>query len=156
MLMSNETIIELYNEAYYNGDPAMSIKSLAKANNVKATAIKSILVEAGCDVPDHIPRGPVSGDKAAGAGCVVIEPADPEPGEGNMLLIRDCAEDEAIPDKDMVAPKRTGVMLPIPETVKKALAKELDALETRIEAEQKQIQRLEAEYETIAKYLQGN
>ena len=65
----------LYKKAQEDGDAVRQIKSLAKANNVKATVIKNILVEAGLNVPDHIPTGPMKKSPT------VIEAADPVPGE---------------------------------------------------------------------------
>ena len=47
MLMPRETIVMLYKKSLEDGDPVRQIKSLAKANNVKATAIKNILIEEG-------------------------------------------------------------------------------------------------------------
>lgn len=69
MLFSNETIVALYKEACVNGDPVQQIKSLAKSNGVKATVIKKILIDAGCEVPDKIPTGPMK----------KVEPEEPAP-----------------------------------------------------------------------------
>lgn len=63
MMFSNETIIALYKETLANGeDPIRQIKSLAKSNGVKATFIKKILADAGLEVPEHIPTGPMKKD----------------------------------------------------------------------------------------------
>lgn len=72
MLMPRETIVMLYKKSLEDGDPVRQIKSLAKANNVKATAIKNILIEEGLEVPEKIPTGPMKKE---------IEAADPVPGE---------------------------------------------------------------------------
>lgn len=124
MIMSKETILGLYKEALDNGDPVKQIKSLAKANGVKATLIKAILSDAGYEVPDHIPTGPLKKEETL---------------------------DEEVPEEaeeEVPAPE-----LPLPDAVKEALAEKLDSIDGDIKRYQERIRMLEIKYTTIAKYI---
>lgn len=158
MLMDKETIINLYKESFDKGDPDKMIKSLAEANNVKATFIKKILSDAGLEVLDHIPTGPMKKDPQ------VIEVADPVPGEAGYkerkaAVINEDFEREV---QDMISRSETENkvaaderQLPIPDVVRECLMAGLDKIEDEIKTCQKRITTLENKYRTIASYLGG-
>lgn len=158
MLMDRETIIDLYKKSLKDGDPVKQIKSLAKTNNVKATYIKKILEEAGLEVPDHIPAGPIKKNQ------LVIEAADPVPGEmGYKDVERKAAvinEDFEKAVQDMIdksekeneeAEKQKE--LPVPDAVKECLTLGLDNIDEEIKEHQRQIALLENKYKTIANFI---
>ena len=157
MLMDKETIINLYKESFDKGDPVKQIKSLAKANNVKATFIKKILSDAGLEVPDYIPTGPMKKDAHE------IEAADPVPGEigykeRKAAVINEDFE-EAV--QDMIAKSESENkaaeerQLPVPDAVRECLMEGLDKIDAEIQGHQKAITQLENKYRTIASYI-GN
>ncbi|MBP3784583.1 MAG: hypothetical protein J6I68_15160 [Butyrivibrio sp.] len=156
MLMDKETIINLYKESFEKGDPVKQIKSLAKANNVKATFIKKILSDAGLEVPDHIPTDPMKKDPQ------VIEAADPVPGEmghkePKAAVVNEDFEREV---QDMISRSETENkaaerQLPVPDAVRECLMEGLDKIDAEIQGHQKAITQLENKYRTIASYI-GN
>lgn len=129
MIMANETIIELYKKALEDGNPARQIKSLAKTNNVKATVIKNILIDAGLDVPDHIPTGPMK------KSSTIIEAADPVSGE---VGYRKAAAD------DMT--KKRVVM---PDVVKEMIQLGLDCLDVKIAEYEAELEELKSKIEEL-------
>lgn len=153
MLIEKEMIIDLYKEALENGDPVKQIKSLAKANNVKATFIKKILSDAGLEVPEHIPTGPMKKTP-------VIEAADPVPGEAGYKERKAAVINEDFEEavQDMIAKseeenKAVERTLPIPDAVRECLMEGLDKIDAEIQTCQKRISFLENKYRTIASYL---
>lgn len=129
MLMGRETIIELYKKSLEDGDPVRQIKSLAKANNVKATAIKNILIEEGLEVPEKIPTGPMKVEKP-----MVIEAADPVPGEIGYERPKAAAKD-------------------IPEAVRVHLKESMTGLLIEIDDLRQQIKAKEQEYDEILEFV---
>ena len=115
MLMSKETIVMLYKKALEDGDPVRQIKSLAKANNVKATAIKNILIEEGLEVPEKIPTGPI---KAA--------------------AINEDFESEV---QDMI--KRSENRQAMPDVVKDAISLGIESMSEKIESQEREVMALQ-------------
>lgn len=154
MLMTKETIIALYKESQTNGmDPVREIKSLAKSNEVKATVIKNILIDAGCDVPEHIPTGPIKKE---------IEAADPVPGEVGYRERKAAVinEDFEAAVQDMIEEKSPTTrqelkerLASIPEPVVRHLSITLEALRAEAESLEKEAAAKRDEYETIKAFL---
>ena len=141
MLMPRETIVMLYKKALEDGDPVRQIKSLAKANNVKATAIKNILIEEGLEVPEKIPTGPMKKE---------IEAADPVPGEvGYKAAVInedfEAAVQEMTGEIEEPKPDRR---IPMPDVIKDAINLGLVSLGEKIKTK-------EQELETIQESLEG-
>lgn len=154
MLMTKETIIALYKESQTNGmDPVREIKSLAKSNEVKATVIKNILIDAGCDVPEHIPTGPIKKE---------IEAADPVPGEVGYRERKAAVIDEdfeaAVQDMIEKSPitrqESKERLASIPEPVVRHLSITLEALRAEAESLEKEAAAKRDEYETIKAFLE--
>lgn len=136
--MPKETIVMLYKKAQEDGDAVRQIKSLAKANNVKATVIKNILVEAGLNVPDHIPTGPMKKSPT------VIEAADPVPGEAGYRKPATINQDFENEVKKMVEESKRVAM---PDVIKEAVNLGLESLDEKIKA-------AEVEFDEAAKNLE--
>ena len=133
MLMPRETIVMLYKKALEEGDPVRQIKSLAKANNVKATAIKNILIEEGLEVPEKIPTGPMKKE---------IEAADPVPGEvGYKAAVInedfEAAVQEMAGEIEEPKPDRR---IPMPDVIKDAINLGLESLREKIETKEKELE----------------
>ncbi len=138
MIMPKETIVMLYKKAQEDGDAVRQIKSLAKANNVKATVIKNILIEAGLDVPDHIPTGPMKKSPT------VIEAADPVPGEAGYHEKKAAVVNE---DFEAAVQEMTGEItepkqekrIPMPDVVKDAINLGLESLGEQIRKKEQEL-----------------
>ena len=115
MLMSKETIVMLYKKSLEDGDPVRQIKSLAKTNGVKATAIKNILIEEGLEVPEKIPTGPM---KAA--------------------AINEDFENEV---QDMI--KRSENRQAMPDVVKDAISLGIESMSEKIESQEREVMALQ-------------
>lgn len=172
MLMDKETIINLYKESFEKGDPVKQIKSLAKANNVKATFIKKILSDAGLEVPDHIPTGPMKKE-----GNMEV----PKEQKTASQQIEDWTEEQMAKNSERQQPKKSIINedfekevqdmiarsegenkaaekereLPIPDAVRECLMEGLDRIDAEIQGHQKAIAQLENKYRTIASYIGG-
>ena len=144
MLMPRETIVMLYKKALEDGDPVRQIKSLAKANNVKATAIKNILIEEGLEVPEKIPTGPMKKE---------IEAADPVPGEvGYKAAVInedfEAAVQEMTGEIEEPKPDRR---IPMPDVIKDAINLELASLGEKIETKEKELEVIQESLEGLRK-----
>ena len=152
MLMSNETIVALYKEADENGDPIRQIKSLAKANGVKATVIKKILYDAGLEVPEKIPTGPMKKDESPIKAAVINEDFENEiqkmvkESKDKKGCLKDrtgsceacddtdnCFEYEKDSSKKAAEQKDntihySPIVLPMPDAVKEALSEKLESI----------------------------
>lgn len=134
MILSKETIVRLYNEAVENGDPQAQIRSLAKTNGVPESEIREILIEA--DVIETKKRGRKGKEEAVEAN----NEADNMPQEPSEI-------------KEEPKEPHEAAGLPIPDAVKECLIEGLERIEMDIQKRQEEIRKLEARYETIAKYL---
>lgn len=134
MILSKETIVRLYNEAVENGDPQAQIRSLAKTNGVPESEIREILIEA--DVLEEKKRGRKRKEEATTDTIEVNEATSEPPG-----------------DKEEYKELYVAAGLPIPDAVKECLIEGLEKIELDIQKRQEEIRKLEARYETIAKYL---
>lgn len=144
MLMPRETIVMLYKKALEDGDPVRQIKSLAKANNVKATAIKNILIEEGLEVPEKIPTGPMKKE---------IEAADPVPGEvGYKAAVInedfEAAVQEMTGEIEEPKPDRR---IPMPDVIKDAINLGLASLGEKIETKEKELEVIQESLEGLRK-----
>ena len=144
MLMPRETIVMLYKKALEDGDPVRQIKSLAKANNVKATAIKNILIEEGLEVPEKIPTGPMK---------KMIEAADPVPGEvGYKAAVInedfEAAVQEMTGEIEEPKPDRR---IPMPDVIKDAINLGLASLGEKIETKEKELEVIQESLEGLRK-----
>lgn len=144
MLMPRETIVMLYKKALEDGDPVRQIKSLAKANNVKATAIKNILIEEGLEVPEKIPTGPMKKE---------IEAADPVPGEvGYKAAVVnedfEAAVQEMTGEIEEPKPDRR---IPMPDVIKDAINLGLASLGEKIETKEKELEVIQESLEGLRK-----
>ena len=144
MLMPRETIVMLYKKALEDGDPVRQIKSLAKANNVKATAIKNILIEEGLEVPEKIPTGPMK---------KMIEAADPVPGEvGYKAAVVnedfEAAVQEMTGEIEEPKPDRR---IPMPDVIKDAINLGLASLGEKIETKEKELEVIQESLEGLRK-----
>lgn len=135
MIMPKETIIMLYKKAQEDGDAVRQIKSLAKANNVKATAIKNILIEAGLDVPDHIPTGPMKKSP------MVIEAADPVPGEAGYQERKAAVINE---DFEATVDDMTNKRVVMPDVVKEMIQYGMDCLDVKIAEYEAELEELKS------------
>ena len=134
MILSRETIVSLYNESVENGDPQAEIRSLAKTCGVPESKIREILVEA--DVLETKKRGPKKKEEAI---------------ENNNEADNMPQEPSEIKEEPKEPHEAAG--LPIPDAVKECLIEGLEKIEIDIQKRQEEIRKLEARYETIAKYL---
>ena len=176
MLMSKETIIYMYKESLKNGDPIKQIKSLAKANNVKATYIKKILADAGLEVPEHIPTGPMKKEGNMEAQAEALKEQ-----KTASQQIEDWTEEQMTKNSDRQQSKKSIINedfekevqdmiarsegenkaaekereLPIPDAVRECLMEGLDRIDAEIQGHQKAITQLENKYRTIASYIGG-
>ena len=144
MLMPRETIVMLYKKALEDGDPVRQIKSLAKANNVKATAIKNILIEEGLEVPEKIPTGPMKKE---------IEAADPVPGEvGYKAAVVNEDFEAAVQDMtgEIEEPKPDR-RIPMPDVIKDAINLGLASLGEKIETKEKELEVIQESLEGLRK-----
>lgn len=142
MLMTKETIIALYKESQTNGmDPVREIKSLAKSNEVKATVIKNILIDAGCDVPEHIPTGPMKTEEPKKAAVI---------NEDFEAAVQDMIEEKS-PTTRQESKER---LASIPEPVVRHLSITLEALRAEAESLEKEAAAKRDEYETIKAFLE--
>lgn len=174
MLMSKETIIYMYKESLKNGDPIKQIKSLAKANNVKATYIKKILADAGLEVPEHIPTGPMKKE-----GNMETQTEAPKEQKTASQQIEEWTEEQIAKNSEGQQPKKSIINedfekevqdmiarsegenkaaekereLPIPDAVRECLMEGLDRIDAEIQGHQKAITQLENKYRTIASYI---
>lgn len=172
MLMSKETIIYMYKESLKNGDPIKQIKSLAKANNVKATYIKKILADAGLEVPEHIPTGPMKKE-----GNMETQTEAPKEQKTASQQIKDWTEEQIAKNSERQQPKKSIInedfekevqdmiarsegenkaedkALPMPDAVRECLMEGLDRIDAEIKACQKRMTYLENKYRTIANYV---
>ena len=144
MLMPRETIVMLYKKALEDGDPVRQIKSLAKANNVKATAIKNILIKEGLEVPEKIPTGPMKKE---------IEAADPVPGEvGYKAAVInedfEAAVQEMTGEIEEPKPDRR---IPMPDVIKDAINLGLASLGEKIETKEKELEVIQESLEGLRK-----
>ena len=144
MLMPRETIVMLYKKALEDGDPVRQIKSLAKANNVKATVIKNILIEEGLEVPEKIPTGPMKKE---------IEAADPVPGEvGYKAAVInedfEAAVQEMTGEIEEPKPDRR---IPMPDVIKDAINLGLASLGEKIETKEKELEVIQESLEGLRK-----
>ena len=144
MLMPRETIVMLYKKALEDGDPVRQIKSLAKANNVKATAVKNILIEEGLEVPEKIPTGPMKKE---------IEAADPVPGEvGYKAAVVnedfEAAVQEMTGEIEEPKPDRR---IPMPDVIKDAINLGLASLGEKIETKEKELEVIQESLEGLRK-----
>ena len=144
MLMPRETIVMLYKKALEDGDPVRQIKSLAKANNVKATAIKNILIEEGLEVSEKIPTGPMK---------KMIEAADPVPGEvGYKAAVVnedfEAAVQEMTGEIEEPKPDRR---IPMPDVIKDAINLGLASLGEKIETKEKELEVIQESLEGLRK-----
>ena len=144
MLMPRETIVMLYKKALEDGDPVRQIKSLAKANNVKATAVKNILIEEGLEVPEKIPTGPMK---------KMIEAADPVPGEvGYKAAVInedfEAAVQEMTGEIEEPKPDRR---IPMPDVIKDAINLGLASLGEKIETKEKELEVIQESLEGLRK-----
>ena len=144
MLMTRETIVMLYKKALEDGDPVRQIKSLAKANNVKATAIKNILIKEGLEVPEKIPTGPMKKE---------IEAADPVPGEvGYKAAVInedfEAAVQEMTGEIEEPKPDRR---IPMPDVIKDAINLGLASLGEKIETKEKELEVIQESLEGLRK-----
>ena len=134
MILSRETIVSLYNEAVENGDPGRQIRSLAKTCGVPESEIRKILIES--DVLEEKKRGPKRKEEAI---------------EDNNEA--DNMSQEPSEAKEEPKEPQEAAGLPIPDAVKECLIEGLEKIEIDIQKRQEEIRKLEARYETIAKYL---
>lgn len=144
MLMPRETIVMLYKKSLEDGDPVRQIKSLAKANNVKATAIKNILIEEGLEVPEKIPTGPMKKE---------IEAADPVPGEvGYKAAVVNEDFEAAVQDMtgEIEEPKPDR-RIPMPDVIKDAINLGLASLGEKIETKEKELEVIQESLEGLRK-----
>ena len=144
MLMPRETIVMLYKKALEDGDPVRQIKSLAKANNVKATAIKNILIEEGLEVPEKIPTGPMKRE---------IEAADPVPGEvGYKAAVVnedfEAAVQEMTGEIEEPKPDRR---IPMPDVIKDAINLGLASLGEKINTKEQELEVIQESLEGLRK-----
>lgn len=128
MIMPVKTIIEIYKESVEHGDPVKQIRSLAKANEVKASNIVEVLEDAGLEVPEYILRKPGRGKQDTTHIPEMAVPGEPEEETDHREL-------------------------PMPEAVKEALLQKLDEIDTAIKQCHEDIQVLEAKYTAITKYM---
>ena len=128
MIMPVETIIEIYKESVERGDPVKQIRSLAKANEVKASKIVEVLEDAGLEVPEYILRKPGPRKQDTTHIPEMAAPREPEEETDHREL-------------------------PMPEAVQEALLQKLDEIDTAIKQCHEHIQVLEAKYTAITKYM---
>ena len=121
MLMSKETIVMLYKKALEDGDPVRQIKSLAKTNGVKATAIKNILIEEGLEVPEKIPTGPIKREE-----------------QRKAAVINEDFENEV---QDMI--KRSENRQAMPDVVKDAISLGIESMSEKIESQEREVMALQ-------------
>lgn len=146
MLMDNETIVTLYQEAVDNGNPTEIVKSMAKTNGVSPGEIRQILNDAGEFIPRQKRGRPKAGYDAATEQAVEI-----------ANVIRDRISEEIKRVGNMSAQEAAGNeperQLPLPDAVKRCIMKGLDDIEKEIKKKQEELAILEAEYNTITEYM---
>ena len=133
MLMPRETIVMLYKKSLEDGDPIRQIKSLAKANGVKATVIKNMLIEEGLEVPEKIPTGPIRKE---------IEAADPVPGEVGYkaAVINEDFEAAVQEMTGEIKEQKPDRRIPMPDVIKDAINLGLESLGEKIETKEKELE----------------
>ena len=144
MLMPRETIVMLYKKSLEDGDPVRQIKSLAKANNVKATAIKNILIEEGLEVPEKIPTGPMKKE---------IEAADPVPGEVGYkaAVINEDFEAAVQEMTDEIEEPKPDRRIPMPDVIKDAIKLGLVSLGEKIKVKEQELESIQESLEGLRK-----
>ena len=159
MLMDNETIVTLYQEAVDNGNPTEIIKSMAKTNGVSPGEIRQILNDAGEFIPRQKRGRPKAGYDAATEQAVEIANgirdriSEEIKRVGNMSAQEAAGDEAAAGTKTLEEQGWTEVILPIPDAVKEVIMKGLDDIEMEIRKKQDELAILEAKYKTVSDYI---